>query len=39
VESPGVNGGSGTLKNQCIPLFPDIPASSIKELHEETIVV
>ena len=39
VDGPGVNGRSDALKYQCIPLFPDIPASYNKDLHEETVVL
>ena len=39
VEGPGVNGWSDALKYQCIPMFPDIPSSYNKDLHEETVIV
>ena len=38
VDGPGVNGRSDALKYQCIPLFPDIPASYNKDLHEESAI-
>ena len=35
MDGPGVNGWSDALKYQCIPLFPDIPASYDRDLHED----